>query len=72
MLKGQRAPLVKELPAPPVSRGTRFVQLLCDHLHRLDVAAEAPAAAGGLEERVAALEEQVRALAEQVRGLGGG
>jgi len=70
--QGERQPLVKEVPAPPGSRGTRFVQLLCDHLHRLDVAAEAPAAAGGLEERVAALEEQVRALAEQVRGLGGG
>jgi polyhydroxyalkanoate synthesis regulator phasin len=48
------------------------VLLLCDNLHRLDVATEAPAAAGGLEERVAALEEQVRALAEQVRTLGGG
>jgi uncharacterized protein len=73
--QGERPALVKEVPAPPGSRGTRFVQLLCADLHRLDApgAAGAPAqdddAGGSLAERVAALEEQVRALTEQVRSL---
>ena len=75
--QGERAALVKEVPAPPGSRGTRFVQLLCPDLHRLDAppasAAEpSPESGGDLADRVAALEEQVRVLTEQVRALGGG
>ncbi len=68
--QGDRPALIKEVPAPPGSRGTRFVQLLCPDLHRLDAPTQA-VASEGLEERVAALEEQVRALTEKLRALGG-
>lgn len=68
--QGDRPALVKEAPAPAGSRGTRFVQLLCPDLHRLDAPAE-PHPSGGLEDRIAALEDQVRVLAERLDRLGG-
>lgn len=68
---GSRPAMVKEVPAPPGSRGTRFIQLLCPDLHRLDAPSEVShTPPSSLEERVAALEEQVRTLTEQLRALG--
>ncbi len=58
-------PMIRELPAPPGSRATRFVQLLCPSLHPLEVAtgkvvehASPPQDAGRIER----LEGEVRAL----------
>jgi hypothetical protein len=74
-LTGRPEPLARELPAPPGSRATRFVQLLCPSLHPLEVATgkvieqAAPAADPAQLVRLDRLEAEVRALrawAEQV------
>lgn len=70
--QGERAPLVKEVPAPPGSRGTRFLQLLCPDLHRLDFASASPPPAesgSDVDARLNALEEQVHLLSERLARL---
>lgn len=70
--QGERAPLVKEVPAPPGSRGTRFLQLLCPDLHRLDSASASPPPAesgSDVDARLNALEEQVHLLSARLARL---
>jgi len=66
-LMSRPEPLVKELPPIPGTRATRYAQLLCPTLHRLDgpgaaEPAHEPRAADGLEARVARLESEITSL----------
>lgn len=65
----ERSALVKEIPAPPGGRGTRFTQLLCPDLHSLTSAPASVESTSDSDDRVTALEERVRQLEERVRAL---
>lgn len=68
---GDRPALVKEVPAPPGGRGTRFLQLLSPDLHSLTSAPAEAQPASETNDRLASLEEQVRRLEERIRALEG-
>ncbi len=65
-LSNRPEPLVEELPPPPGSRATRFVQLLCPGMHPVELSTgkvvEDDAPEPALAARVARLEGEVRAL----------
>jgi uncharacterized protein YceH (UPF0502 family) len=72
-------PLVKEIPAPAGQRGSRFVQLVCEGLHRLDGPSASPASdegtaesatSGPLLERIERLEREVAELRERLSRAG--
>ena len=68
--QSERAALVKEVPPPAGSRGNRFVQLLCEGLHRLDVAGPGEGDSAEVEpSKVEKLEAQIAALNAAVRSL---
>jgi uncharacterized protein YceH (UPF0502 family) len=69
-----RAALVRELPALPGSRATRWMQLLCEELHPIAPSAEPRAAApapAAEESRHAALEARIAELERQVAEMRG-
>ncbi|MBC7834899.1 MAG: DUF480 domain-containing protein [Phycisphaerales bacterium] len=78
-LRSRSEPMVRELPARPGERATRWVQLLSPDLHPVDAgAAAAPAresAAGqressDLEARIDSLEQEIESLRAEVTALG--
>lgn len=68
---GERAALVKEVPAPPGGRGTRFIQLLCPDLHSLTSVSPAAVPSPEIDDRLAALEARILHLEERIRVLEG-